>query len=78
MTKTILALMKSLSLIVLSFIAASAMAQNLADLTWKDKNLRACVEQAANKNGWTQASQVTKLKCHKKKIVSANELNVWI
>ena len=53
------------------FFVKPADAIPLADIKWQDNALQSCVESHGN---WENSEQFTKLKCHNKKIASANEL----
>lgn len=50
-------------------------AQPLETMDWGDPQLAKCINKLAQKNGWQNSADITDVKCHSKKIVSAQSLS---
>jgi hypothetical protein len=61
--------------ILIFALAFNSAAQNLADVEFEDEQLAKCVMQSAEKQGWTEVTHVTAIKCHKADIKSAQVLD---
>lgn len=62
------------ALLITLAIACQSRAQKLVDVEWNDKQLAECVMASAEKQGWSEVTEVTTLKCHKDGIKNAQNL----